>query len=68
MLTRAEAMFVFSAVWEGTRARDAFFYEALQIHGVTEEVFDTLRREARRQERNISRLIVFSPIGSGRRR
>jgi len=68
MITREMATLVFNAVWEGTRQKDHFFQEALQIHGVTEEEFDRLRGEARKQERQISRLVVFAPMGSGRRR
>lgn len=67
-LTKAVAQSIFVRVFEGERAPDNFFHEALQLLGISRSHFYFMKREARKCERGRPAFVLCTPTGSGRNR
>ena len=67
-MTRSMCRGIVARVFEGVRAADDAFYEALEVLGMSRRQFWFLRREAKKCERREPRFVLSTPTGSGKNR
>jgi len=68
VLDRQMARSLMCRVFEGERAPDSFFHEALQLFGISKQRFYFMKREARKCEKGRPAFVLCTPTGSGRNR